>query len=77
MNDEAQNKSDFMDDMADESGLVDGDGTVEFENDENSRMASKQFFLRSHPGYEFSYLQKRKHVAIPVISTPKGNICQI
>ena len=77
MNDEAQNNSDFMDNMADESGLVDGDGTDEFEIEENSRMANKLFFLRSHPGYEFSYLQKRKHVAIPIISMPKGNICRI
>lgn len=50
MNDETQNKSDFMDAMADESGLVDEDSNDEFEIDENSRMASKYFLLRSHPG---------------------------
>ena len=34
-------------------------------------------FMDSHPGYEFSHLEKRKHEVMPVISLPAGSICRI
>ena len=67
--------SNLIDDIAAESRFEDVDSEDEFESCEKSRQ--KYLFLDSHPGYEFSYLQQRKHVAIPIISMPKGNICQI
>ena len=65
----------LIDDIATESGFEDDDSENEFESCEKSRQ--KYLFLDSHPGYEFSYLQQRKHIAIPIISMPKGNICRI
>ena len=64
--------SGLIDDIVEEPGDED-DSEDEFETDENSKQ--KYLFLDSHPGYKFSYLQQRKHVAIPIISVPKGNIC--
>ena len=63
--------SGLIDDMAEEPGYED-DSEDEFETDNNSRQ--KYLFLDSHPGYEFSYLQQRKHVAIPIRSIPKRKI---
>ena len=77
MNEKGQDKSDFTNDMADESGHVGDDDNDNFGIEENSRMASKHFFLESHPEHAFSYLQERKHIAIPIISMPKGSIYQI
>ena len=77
MNAKAQDTSDLVDDVAGESDFTDYDSSDKFETEEFSTKTSKYLSLESHPGYELLYLQERKHVDIPIISIPKGNICQI
>ena len=50
----------------------------EYDDDNDECLgAGKYHFMQEHPDYEFSYLQKLKHEAIPVISLPEDSICRI
>ena len=68
------------------SQKIDGDNHDEYRledgmNDNSmsqNTLRENQFpFTRDHPGYEFSYLQRREHEVFPIISITEGNLCRI
>lgn len=68
--------SSTLDDEAMEGNEDDSDNDDEEDDGEND--SRKYKFRSEHPGHEFSYVQERKHMCIPVISLPdEEGLCSV